>query len=123
LSYVKLEPLYFLPLRGSGLGTGEMAQWLRALAVPPGDLGSIPITHMTAPNCLYPEDLTPSHRHTCRQSTNAHKIKINTIENEKEEVVGFKMSRPRDQGIGGSLRCHLSICSHMKSETPDFQII
>ena len=31
---------------------GEMAQWLRTLAVLPEDLGSIPSTHMTANNCL-----------------------------------------------------------------------
>ena len=32
-------------------GPGEMAQWLRALAVLPKDLGSITSTHMAAHNC------------------------------------------------------------------------
>jgi hypothetical protein len=30
--------------------------------------------HMTAHNCLQHQDLTSSHRHTCRQNTNAYKI-------------------------------------------------
>jgi hypothetical protein len=33
-------------------GTAEMALQLRVLAVIPKDLGSIPSTHMAAPNCL-----------------------------------------------------------------------
>jgi hypothetical protein len=36
--------------RKLGLGTGEMAQWLRALAVLPEVLSSIPSTHMVAHN-------------------------------------------------------------------------
>ena len=32
-------------------GAGEMAQWLRALAALPEDLGSNPSTHMAAHNC------------------------------------------------------------------------
>ena len=43
LRYLKL--LYFW--------TGEMAQWLRALAVFPRDLGSILSNHMVAHNCNY----------------------------------------------------------------------
>jgi len=31
--------------------TGEMAQWLRALAALSEDLGSIPGTHMSVQNC------------------------------------------------------------------------
>ena len=46
--------------------------WLRALAALPEDEGSIPSTHMAAI-----QDLTPSYRHTCRQNTNVHKVKIN----------------------------------------------
>jgi hypothetical protein len=34
------------------LAAGEMAQWLRALAAFPGDLGSIPSTHMVDRSCL-----------------------------------------------------------------------
>ena len=33
-------------------GAGEMPQWLRALAAPSKDLGSIPSTHMEAHNYL-----------------------------------------------------------------------
>jgi hypothetical protein len=34
------------------IGTGEVAQWLRALTTFPEDLGSISSTHMAAHNCL-----------------------------------------------------------------------
>ena len=34
------------------VGAGEMAQRLRALTALPGDLGSVPSTHMAAHNCL-----------------------------------------------------------------------
>jgi hypothetical protein len=37
---------------------------------------------VTAHNCPVtpaPEDLTPSHRHACRQNTKTHKIKINKL--------------------------------------------
>ena len=37
---------------GLGDGTGEMAQWLRALTALSEDPGSIPSTHMAAHNCL-----------------------------------------------------------------------
>ena len=50
-----------------------MAQQLRALTDLPGDPGLIPSTHIVH-NCLLPQDLTLSHRHTCRQNTNARKI-------------------------------------------------
>ncbi|CAH6901579.1 Dclk2 [Phodopus roborovskii] len=36
-----------------GEETGEMAQWLRALAALPEDLGSVPSTHMATHSCLY----------------------------------------------------------------------
>jgi hypothetical protein len=35
-----------------GMGAGEEAQWLRALAAFPEDPGSIPSAHMAAHNCL-----------------------------------------------------------------------
>jgi hypothetical protein len=54
-----------------------MAQQVRALAVLPEDLGSIPRTHMSV--ILVPGNLTPSFSHTCRQNTNIHKIKINKL--------------------------------------------
>jgi hypothetical protein len=55
----------------------EMAYRLRALAVFPVGLSSIPSTHMAAHNYLTPvlRDLTPSHRYTRRQNTSAYKIK------------------------------------------------
>jgi len=54
-----------------------MVQWLGALAALPEDPGSIPSTH----KAFNPDlgDPTPSHRHTYRQNTNAHKV-----EKEKE---------------------------------------
>ncbi|EGW01633.1 hypothetical protein I79_012302 [Cricetulus griseus] len=55
-----------------------MAQQLRAPTALPEDSGSIPSTHTTAHNCnSSSRDVTPSHRHTCRQNTNARNIKIN----------------------------------------------
>lgn len=42
--------LLFLGLQGGE--PGELAQWLRALAIFPQDLGSIFSTHMKTPNCL-----------------------------------------------------------------------
>jgi hypothetical protein len=58
-----------------------MAQWLGALLALVEDLGLIPSTHMAIYNCITPvqEDLIPSHRHTCRQNTNAHRNKIKII--------------------------------------------
>lgn len=47
-----------------------MVQWLEALAVLPEDPSSFP-----APTWqLTIEDPMPSHRHTCWQNTNAHKV-------------------------------------------------
>lgn len=62
------------------LGPGEMVQWLRAWAALPKDQGSIPSTHM-APVLGY---LAPSHRHICRQNTNAHKTKTNKLLKKKK---------------------------------------
>jgi hypothetical protein len=45
-----------------------------------------PSNHMVAHNCLSfvtPGDLAPSHRHMCRQNTNAHRIKIGKLFKEK----------------------------------------
>jgi hypothetical protein len=56
-----------------------MAHWLRILAVLPEDQGSIPSTHNGSSELSVtpvPGDPTPSHRHICRQNTNAHKIII-----------------------------------------------
>jgi len=52
-------------------GAGEMAQWIRALAVLPEDPSSIPSNHMVAHNSL-----KPWHRHTCGQH-NVQKLKLN----------------------------------------------
>jgi hypothetical protein len=62
-----------------------MAQGLRALTILAEDLGLIPCACMAS---LVPEDLRPSsgllelcthmvHRHTCKQSTHSHIIKVN----------------------------------------------
>jgi hypothetical protein len=54
-----------------------MAQQLTTLVAFPEDPGSIPSTHMVAYNYnSSSRDLTPSQRQTCRQNSNAHKIKI-----------------------------------------------
>jgi hypothetical protein len=52
-----------------------MAPHLKALASLPGDPGSILSTHRVHKH-LQIKDLTPSYRHTCRQNTKMHKIKI-----------------------------------------------
>lgn len=44
--------LLFLGLWGRGGEPGELAQWLRVLAIFPQDLGSISRTHMKTSNCL-----------------------------------------------------------------------
>lgn len=54
------------------LGAGEIAQWLRALALLTEDLCLGSSIHMAAYNCLQLQDLS-----ICRQNTNAHEIKIN----------------------------------------------
>ena len=56
-----------------------MAQLLRVLAVLPEEQVSIPSIHMPAYNSVsqVPGDPTPAHRHTFKQNTNTHKIKIN----------------------------------------------
>ena len=38
-------------LKNKDRGSGEMAEWLRALAALLEDLGSIPSTHMAVQNC------------------------------------------------------------------------
>ena len=55
-------------------GTGEMAQWLRALTAIPGDL-------------------TLLHRHMCRQNTSAHKTLI-VEKNKVEEYRGRCLTNP-----------------------------
>jgi len=57
------------------MGTGEMAQWLGTLTALPEDLGWGPSTHMAI--VCGSQDLTPSYRCACRQSTNVHKIEAN----------------------------------------------
>ena len=61
------------------LVAGEIAQQLRTLAGLPVDPGLIPSIYMVAHKAITPaaEYLTPSHRHTCKQNTDADKIKIN----------------------------------------------
>ena len=55
-----------------------MAQQFRELAALPEDPGSIlsPTCQLTISITPVPEVLTPSHRHTCRQNTNAHEVKF-----------------------------------------------
>ena len=62
-----------------------MAQRLRALAVLPKDLDSITNSHMAAHS--FSGNPTPSHRHTCKQNTNVHKIKKKKLK-KKEELGG-----------------------------------
>ena len=64
-----------------------MAQQLRALVALPEDLDSIPSTHMAAHNSVAPEpgDLTPSHRHTHKQNTNA--IKNKSLKKKKNSCI------------------------------------
>jgi hypothetical protein len=51
---------------------GEVAQWLRALAaLLENAYGSSQLSLSPVPG-----DQTPSHRHTCRQNTNAYKMNI-----------------------------------------------
>ena len=66
-----------------------MAQWLRVLVALPEDPGSIPSIHMAAHDCLtpVPGDLAFSFRHSGRQNTNAHKIKINKSLKTNENIV------------------------------------
>jgi hypothetical protein len=79
-------------------GARDMAHWLRALTALLEDLGSSPSMHIADHNCLLLQDLTPSHRHTCRQNTNEHKNKIKqmlpTVQFHRmvlnTEVKGFK---------------------------------
>jgi hypothetical protein len=57
-----------------------MVEMIRARGVFPEDPNSIPSNRRTAHKVsitLGLGDLTPSHRHTCRQNANTHKIKIN----------------------------------------------
>lgn len=49
----------------------------RALTILPDDPGSMPSTHVAGSQLSvtpHPGDLTLSHKHTCTQNTNAHKI-------------------------------------------------
>lgn len=46
------QGLDFFPIKKQLRGAGEMANQLRSLAARPEDLGSTPITHMAAPNCM-----------------------------------------------------------------------
>jgi hypothetical protein len=57
------------------LGTGEMAQQLRPLAVLPED--PAPTWQLTSVCNFSFRGLTPQHRLTCSQNTSAHTIKIN----------------------------------------------
>jgi hypothetical protein len=60
---------------------GKMAQWLYTLAAFPKDLSSIPSTHIGSSQLsVIPVlgDWISLRRHTCRQTTNVHKIKIIT---------------------------------------------
>ena len=70
-----MEPHYLRSVfKITMVGTGEMVQWLRALAPLPEDPGSIPSTHMAAHNGLtpVPKDLALSHRHTHAGKTPLH---------------------------------------------------
>lgn len=65
-----------------------MAQWLRVPTALLEDLGSIPSTCTAAHNCLKLQGLHP-HRHTYRQNTDAHKIKVNNLK-KRSLGVGFQ---------------------------------
>jgi hypothetical protein len=54
--------MVLLELESSSQGPEETVQWLRALAAPPEDPGSIPSTHLAAHN-LNSRGPTPSHIH------------------------------------------------------------
>ena len=59
---------------------GEMAQRLRALAALPEGQGSIPSNPIVAHDCNPSfRGFNTSHRHTCMQNMNAHKIKMNKL--------------------------------------------
>jgi hypothetical protein len=62
------------------LRAGEIAQQLRVLAALSEDLGSFNSYYPHGSSQLsvtpVPGNPTPSNRHTCRQNTNAHEIKI-----------------------------------------------
>jgi hypothetical protein len=60
-------------------GAEEMVEQLRALTALPDDSGSNPSIHTAAHNCPSLQDLKPSHRHACRQNTDAHKMDINKL--------------------------------------------
>jgi hypothetical protein len=56
---------------------------------------SVPGTHMAARNCWVHQDLTLSHKYTCRQNTNTHKIKINYLKNKIRKlsiILEFKIT-------------------------------
>lgn len=76
-------------IKNLSFGAGELARWVRALALLPGDLGSIPGTHRAAKHSLTSVSghrafssgfqwhcMHKVCRHVCRQNTNTHKIKI-----------------------------------------------
>ena len=90
-----------------------MAQQLRALVALPEDLDSIPSTHMAAHNSVTPDpgDLTPSHRHTHKQNTNA--IKNKSLKKKKKTVASlpFKSLHPVWS------QCLPSVCSPLTSLT------
>ena len=112
LVYLKVFPrgrvwwcLLLIPV----LGAEEMAQWLRALlAALPEDLGSIPSTYTMAHTCLLLQfqGFWHPNRHTWRQNTSEHKIKINYIfkkvyPTKKTQTSGitFKTNSARDWGV------------------------
>lgn len=65
---------------------GEMAQQL--MTVLPEDQAQFPATNGSSQLFVTPVSgvLTPSHRHTCRQKTNEHKIRINKLFFNEENV-------------------------------------
>lgn len=76
-----------------------MAQWLRAQAAFPENVGLIPSTHMAA---AVPGNPTPSglqrhcmhvlYKHTCKQNTHTIKQKINELKDKNKSLLTFSAS-------------------------------
>jgi hypothetical protein len=97
-----------------------MAQWLRVLAAFPENPVQFPVPtwQLTTP---VPGDLTPSHRHTCSQITNVHKIKnkIKTKQNKKPKGVKIQSAVAHS---GSTHKALGSIIRKLKGEGPTVKL-
>ena len=68
----------------------DLERWLKLWLYLPEDPGSIlsPTWQLTTVT-TNSDDLTPYHKHTCRQNTNAHKIKIVKEKKEPQAIDDF----------------------------------